>query len=86
MLPTSIQYINPGHEFQTYTCIIEMFMRVLLHALLLSGLCWAQDELLNNPDFEEPFGSDNWVPIGCDLTQTDEDSYRGQYSGLVENR
>lgn len=63
-------------------------MKQLQIILLIAGFLQtlAQEELLNNPDFEDPFGEDNWVPIGCDLTQTDEDAYTGQYSGKVENR
>ena len=53
---------------------------------LFLGVTLAQEELLNNPDFEEPFGEDNWIGLNCDLIQTDEDAFTGQYSGRVENR
>ena len=43
------------------------------------------EELLQNPDFEEPFEG-NWFCSGCLLEQTDEDSYTGDYSGKVTDR
>ena len=47
----------------------------------------AQDEILLNPGFEDPFGADDWFCNGpCTLTRDDSDAHTGLYSGLVTGR
>ena len=48
------------------------------------GLC--QEEIIKNPDFEEPFDDDWFCSGSCILERTDDDSYSGQYSGKVTAR
>ena len=61
-------------------------LAVCLFVLCLWGAVGAQEELLRNPDFEEPFDND-WVCIGdCTLERTNEDAYTGSWSARVTNR
>ena len=49
-------------------------------------LCQQEIELLNNPDFEQPFTSSDWVTFcGSNLTQS-TDAYSGTYSAKLTNR
>ena len=43
-------------------------------------------ELISNPDFEEPFDGDDWYCLGCELTSDTSDAHRGSTSGRVTNR
>ena len=47
--------------------------------------CFGQ-ELISNPDFEDPLEGDDWVCTGCTLTQDDTDPYQGTYAGMVTER
>lgn len=51
-----------------------------LHLVLVSS-----QELFQNPDFEDPFGQDNWWCLACQLEHS-TDAYTGQFSGQVTNR
>ena len=65
------------------------FHLLFVHAVFLSAILLvdAQDEILANPGFEEPLGSDDWFCNGpCTLTRDGSDAHTGQYSGLVTNR
>ena len=59
-----------------------------LSALVLTHLQFTHgQELIANPDFEQPFDGDDWYCFGsCTLTQTDSDAYSGTYSGQVTGR
>ena len=63
-----------------------------LHIMLaLAVLVWLAStamcqNLLNNPNFEEAFGENNWYCVGgCTLEQA-TDAQGGQYSGKVTGR
>ncbi|MEE4331067.1 MAG: hypothetical protein V2J10_09375 [Wenzhouxiangella sp.] len=62
---------------------------------LLAIVAWtssaiAQENLLTNPDFEEPFGSDNrWRAAAVPpvvFERTDEQAFSGSWSGRASNR
>ena len=45
----------------------------------------AQEEILNNPDFEQPFTENDWVTFCGSLTQ-DDDAYSGNYAAKLTDR
>ena len=61
-------YIATGLIHCSSTCIRDAIMAKLIYFVLLIKCCMAQ-ELLNNPDFEDAFGNDNWICDGCSLEQ-----------------
>ena len=67
----------------------------LLWTFLTVTLAWAtpviaQDNLLTNPDFEDPFGPDNrWLAAAVPpvvFERTDDQAFSGSWSGRASNR
>ena len=57
----------------------------LLHVLVVSHIK-AQDNILKNPDFEEPIGADDWFCNGACILDRSTDAHQGSYSGRVTER
>lgn len=52
----------------------------------LPTLVQSQENLLKNPDFEDPIGSDDWFCNGpCQLFRV-TDAHNGTYSGQITGR
>ena len=60
----------------------QIICGVLLIAVRLSS----GQELIANPDFEEPFDGDDWYCVGCTLTSDTSDAHQGTTSGRVTGR
>ena len=45
-----------------------------------------RQNLLKNPDFEDPFGNNNWSCSGSCTIERSDDSYSGNYSGKIAGR
>ena len=61
--------------------ILTIFGLLLNIAYRCSG-----QELIANPDFEEPFDGDDWYCLGCTLTSDTSDAHQGTTSGRVTGR
>ena len=61
-----------------------MFLTLLSMLFVLNVGCLSQ-ELLKNPDFEQPFGEDDWYSY-CGSFEQDTDAYTGTYSGKLSQR
>lgn len=58
---------------------------ILFFCFLLTTLVVSQEEIFDNPGFEDPLDGSDWSCLSCGLTQ-DTDAYSGQYSGRTSNR
>ena len=54
--------------------------------LVVLQITLAQEELFKNPDFEDPFGEDDWFCNNACTIEQSTDAYSGQYSGRVFGR
>ena len=57
----------------------------LFFFFFVPSFAYGKDELIQNADFEEAFGSDNWFCFSCDLNHS-TDAYKGNFSGAVTRR
>ena len=64
-------------------------MRALLFPLIFPLVfvhrIYCQEELLQNPDFEEEFGEDNWFCYSCRMEHS-TDAFTGRHSAAVTGR
>ena len=69
---------------------VKVIVVVLSVTLVWASSALAQDNLLTNPDFEEPFGSDNrWQAAGgasVTFERTDDQAFSGSWSGRASDR